>query len=135
MILLLDDDKAHRSLIRRSVSKAGIEHPLLEAGSLAEAKSLLFPADPSKSPALSLAVIDLNLGDGRGTEIVSLLRNSDTYRQIRIIVLSTSQMEQDVTESYEAGADAYLTKASDLLQFRKDISETILSWLENPRDK
>ncbi|MCB0345679.1 MAG: response regulator [Bdellovibrionales bacterium] len=133
MIFLLDDDKAHRSLIRRAVLKAGIEIPFLEAGSISEAKRILFAEQKDKLPALSLAVVDLNLGDGRGTEIVSLLRASDSYKHIRIIVLSTSQMEEDVTESREAGADAYMTKASDLLQFRKEIGEAVSNWLENPR--
>ncbi len=131
MILLLDDDKAHRSLIRRAVQKAGINSPLVEAGSLAEAKRLLFPESPQQPLPLSLAVVDLNLGDGRGTEIISLLRSSSAYADVRVIVLSTSQMEQDVAESHEAGADAYMTKASDLVQFRKEIGEAILTWLND----
>lgn len=133
MILLLDDDKAHRSLIRRAVSKAGIVYPMIEAGSVSQAKKLLFPSDPASAPQLTLAVVDLNLGDGRGTEIVSLLRSTEIYSHVRIIVLSTSQMEQDVSESYDAGADAYMTKASDLMQFRSEIADAVRTWLEKPR--
>ncbi len=123
-ILIVDDAKPHRSLIRRALIKAGINCPVLEAESLAEARKLLF-ADVSAAPRPTLAVIDLNLGMERGTLLVKELRCSATFSQIPIIVLSTSELESDIKESYQLGANCYLTKSQDADIFRQEIAKGV----------
>ncbi|MCB0359402.1 MAG: response regulator [Bdellovibrionales bacterium] len=127
-LLLVDDVKAHRSLVRRAIEKAGFSLAVLEAGSLGEARRLLF--QNSHSPSIALAVVDLNLGDGRGTDLIREMRSSGAYQSTPIVVLSTSALEEDREESLNCGANDYLTKAGDLLVFRREVAEAVRDWLD-----
>lgn len=126
-ILLVDDGLAHRALIRRALRKAGIENPLVEAGSLREAE-LLLRANPSETPIL--AVLDLNLTDGRGTNLLKEMRAQDRFKNMPIIILSTSELSTDITESYGVGATCYVVKTEDPKVFSRDISSCVLFWLK-----
>ena len=127
-ILVIDDTAAHRSLIKKAIEKASITSSFVEAGSLAEAKSLLITSD--SPPEASLALVDLNLGDGRGTDLISAMRQTSAYGSIPIIVLSTSARSEDRDESLLVGANDFLTKSSDLLEFRKEVASTVSDWLD-----
>ena len=118
-ILLIDDDNAHRVLIKRAILKAGITVPILEADCLEAGRKSLF-GSTTVQPAI--IVIDLNLTDGRGTALVTELRNSPQHKDTHIIVLSTSALERDIEESYRAGANAYITKTDDVKTFTSELA-------------
>lgn len=122
-IWIVDDNKAHRRVIRRALLKAGLEHRCVEAASMAEARAVLLASEPPTLP-LALIIIDLNLSDGRGTNLVEQLRLSDRLRDTPILMLSTSGLETDRDAAIAAGADAFLTKASDLEQLSSELAET-----------
>ena len=128
-ILIVDDTKAHRHLIKRALKKTDVKHPVVEAASLQEAVELLNRGELSGTNTPLLAVVDLNLGDGRGTDFISALRASKEHTQLPIIVLSTSSLEEDISESYQVGANCYLTKASDVERFQQEISSGVKFWL------
>lgn len=126
-ILLVDDGLAHRALVRRALRKAGIENPLIEAGSLGEAEVLL---KNCSCGAPILAVLDLNLTDGRGTSLLKDMRGQERFKNLPIIMLSTSELSTDITESYGVGATCYIVKTEDPLAFSRDISSCVLFWLK-----
>lgn len=117
-IFVIDDSKAHRSLIKRALKKSGISQPVLEADSLTAARALFFPACPADPLIL---IVDLNLGDGKGTTLIRELRANESFELVPILVLSTSALETDIDESLQSGANAFITKATDLERLAKDI--------------
>lgn len=122
-ILLIDDNAAHRALVKRAIRKAGVDVPIVEMSSLAEARSRLLGGEALCRPRLG--IIDLNLGDGRSTSLIQELRTSAELSQLPILVLSTSPLESDMRESYACGANCYLTKADDVAVFTKEIESGI----------
>jgi two-component system, chemotaxis family, response regulator Rcp1 len=119
-ILIVDDNPAHRTLIKRAIRKAGFQHPILEAGTLVQARSLLLDETTAVFPP-ALAIIDLNLDTERGTSLVSELRAVPQYKDLPIMILSTSSLEDDIRESYAEGANCYLVKTEDLSTFTHEI--------------
>lgn len=116
-IVLIDDESAHRRLFRRALKKAGIDNPLLERASLAQGKALVEELQVGKIPLPCVVVVDLNLGDGRGTALIESLRKHHRTQKIPILVLSTSALESDIEESLLLGASNYLTKGANSDQF------------------
>lgn len=123
-IILVDDNVAHRTLVKRAMKKAGIGLEILEASGLDEARKLLFGKAPLDVEPV-VAIVDLNLGDGRGTSLIKDLRASEQMKRIPILVLSTSNLESDMLDSYHSGADCYLTKSNDPTVFSIEISSGV----------
>jgi len=119
-IYLVDDNAAHRSLAKRAIMKAKFPFSILEAGSLLDARRQFFSETTSR-PKIELLIIDLNLSDGRGTDLVTELRASANYPALPIIVLSTSSLDADIRESYARGASCYLTKSDDIVVFGREL--------------
>ena len=117
-IFLIDDNKAHRTLIKRAIAKAGLKFAIDEADSLKRARELLF----EKNNVPLLAIVDLNLTDGRSTTLLAELRSSPKHRYLPIIVLSTSPLESDIEQCYANGANCYLIKADDTAIFTAEIA-------------
>ncbi|MFN8388751.1 MAG: response regulator [Bdellovibrionota bacterium] len=122
-IFLVDDNAAHRTLVKRAIAKAGIAYSIVEAGSLEEARTRLFGKDSNVHPIIT--IVDLNLGDGRGTTLIAELRASSSLRDLPVLVLSTSPLENDMRESYQQGASCYLTKADDVSKFTSEIGAAV----------
>ncbi len=127
-IFLVDDNDAHRALIKRALTKAGFGMPVLEARSVGQARTLLFNLSDN-APIVAVAVLDLNLGDGRGTELLREIRASDQYSNVPVMILSTSALTSDKDESYSCGANLFVTKGSDPASFLDQISKGVASLL------
>lgn len=128
-ILIIDDNEAHRHLIKRALKQVALPYKYLEAPSLKQGWQLLFEAQETLLD-LALTIIDLDLGDGRGTKLIAELRTSSLYQDIPILVLSTSTLERDIHESYQAGANCYLTKTEDLSTFTNDLKGAVKFLME-----
>ena len=127
-IFLLDDNDAHRTLIKRALAKAGFGMPVVEARSVIQARSLLFDLRES-APILAVAVLDLNLGDGRGTDLLREIRSSEKYNSVPVLILSTSALPSDQQESYNSGANLFITKDTDPAGFLEQIAKGVASLL------
>ncbi len=123
-IFLVDDNAAHRSLVKRAIAKAEVTHGIAEAGSIGEARRLLFSAE-RPDHTFALLILDLNLIDGRSTVLMSEIRASESHRNLPILVLSTSSLASDVRESYDSGASCYITKAADMSTFGGEIGAAV----------
>ncbi|MCC6220664.1 MAG: response regulator [Deltaproteobacteria bacterium] len=127
-ILIVDDDKAHRSLIRRALQRADIQNPLLEASNIEEARCNLLLNNPT-SPTAEILLLDLNLQGVRSTALIAELRSSTFYAHTPIIVISTSQLERDIRECYDCGANTYLVKSENPNTFSLHVSQAVTFWL------
>ncbi len=99
LLLLVEDELPVRRFLRAALGSRG--YRLLEAGTLREAEQLATSHNPD------LVVLDLQLPDGDGVELLTRLR---TWSARPVLVLSARGREEDKVRALDAGADDYLTK-------------------------
>ncbi len=105
-ILVIDDEAAHRMLIKRAIKAFYPNAQIVEAENLLTARKVYTEVSPS---AITL---DLNLGGESGFEFLKWLRsNSETTP---VIVVTTSQLPSDIRLAQQLGANHYVTKNSDI---------------------
>jgi CheY-like chemotaxis protein len=131
-ILLVDDNEAHRKLVKRAVAKAGFSNPVREAASLAQAQTLLAEQLSQSVAAPLVAIIDLNLSDGHGTLLIEMLKAEKHFSSVPCMVISTSALETDIRESYAKGASRFLVKNNDPLLFQQDLMEAMKALVNEP---
>lgn len=107
-ILIVDDDPAHRLLTKRAIAELSNNSNIHEASCLLEARNLISKTNPE------MIFLDLNLGGESGFELLQELRTNKKFDDLVIIVLSTSQLSQDIHKSYLLGANCFLSKEHDL---------------------
>jgi len=101
-VLVADDDSAIRALIEATVQNSGMECRVSTNGG--EALALIRRWQPD------LAVLDVNMPDKNGFEVLSELRNDPLTRDTRVILLTGRQRETDVIRGFGLGADDYVIK-------------------------
>jgi len=101
-VLIVDDSPTLRKMVRASL--AGVAADLLEAATGLEAIEQL-----ALSP-IQLIVLDLNMPDMHGIDVMKFVRGHRNYKDVPIIVLTTRNDEASRRTAAEAGATTYLTK-------------------------
>jgi two-component system response regulator len=76
-----------------------------------------------------VVLLDLKLPRVGGLEVLRQLKASEATRDIPVVVLTSSQEERDIVESYHLGANSYIVKPVDFEQFMHAVSELGLYWL------
>jgi CheY-like chemotaxis protein len=77
-----------------------------------------------------LILLDLNLPRMNGFEVLNEIKEDPDLKRIPVVVLTTSQAEQDIIQSYNLYANAYVTKPVDLEQFVRVLKSIEDFWLE-----
>ena len=80
-------------------------------------------------PQPDIILLDLNMPKMDGREVLAEIKKDDTLRHIPVIVLTTSEAEQDIIKSYDMHANCYITKPVDLDQFNTVIKSIKDFWL------
>ena len=81
------------------------------------------------APRPDLILLDLNLPKKNGREVLAEIKSDASLKRIPVVVLTTSSAEQDIFESYDLHANAYVTKPVDLIQFINIIKSIEDFWL------
>lgn len=134
-IVFVEDDEDDIFLIDRACKAAGIddERDFFTNGRAA-LNHLSNAATPeSKTTAVSLIFLDLNMPVMAGLEFLRWLRNQSALRHIPVVVLTSSENPQDLKSAYDAGANAYLVKPADLSQLTKMLGCATRFWLRYNR--
>ena len=103
-ILVVDDSPTIRRMVRASLAKSFPAVEFLEAGTGLQAIERLALSD------VALVILDLNMPDMHGLEVLQFVRSHQKYRQVPIIVLTTRGDESSRSAALQAGATVYLTK-------------------------
>ncbi len=130
-ILLVEDNPGDVRLTKEALKDAKVRNNLHVAMDGVEA--LAFLRKQGKYGAAvrpDLILLDLNLPRKNGREVLEEVKKDSALQHIPIVILTTSQAEQDVLESYRLRANAYVTKPVDLDQFLKVVSSIEEFWLE-----
>lgn len=129
-ILLVEDSPSDANLIRISFKQAKIANTLhwVEDGETA-LEYLLQQGDYGNTPRPDLIVLDLNLPGMDGQEVLTSVKSDPTLKRIPVIVLTTSEDEEDILKSYELNANCYITKPIDIQQFTRMVQLLEEFWL------
>ena len=103
-ILIVDDSPTIRRMVRASLARFLPSVEFLEAGSGLEAIERLAVG------TVALIVLDLNMPDMHGLEVLQFVRSHQRYRQLPIIVLTTRGDDESKVSAMQAGASTFLTK-------------------------
>ena len=116
--LIIDDHAVVRSGIRRALESRGDIH-VFEAASKAEALAQIAHVSPQ------LLIIDINLPDGSGLEIVSWVRTIST--EMAIVVLTFNESDDFLLSAMRAGASAYVNKSAPLTELTAAVDHALAS--------
>jgi CheY-like chemotaxis protein len=133
-VLLVEDNPRDVRLTQRAFVQASLPHDLRVVRDGDEALAYLQREgaykDPQASPRPDVILLDLNLPRMSGHEVLRRLKQDQRFRQMPIIVLTTSGRPDDVRLAYEAGANAYLLKPVEFARFTEVMGHLGKFWLE-----
>lgn len=128
-ILLIEDQPSYVDLIREASEEADFSGELVCVDNGEEAIQYLEQQAPFQdAPPPHIILLDLNLPRLNGKEILQYLKYHPRLKVMPIIVLTTSEAESDVWESYARYANAYIVKPADLDAFFQVIQMTLNYW-------
>lgn len=114
-ILICDDDEDDRMLTRQALEQAHVSNALefVEDG-----EQLLdylyqrgaYAGETGKAPRPGLILLDLNMPKMDGREALKVIKGDSTLRDIPVVVLTTSRLDQDIVRSYQLGVNSFISK-------------------------
>jgi two-component system, response regulator len=125
-ILVVEDDRSHRWVVRRVLENSFGEEVQVEEASSGE-EGL---ARAQRRPAVDLILLDLNLPDMSGFDVLRHLRAEPKTRTVPVVVLSSSQENDDVRRAYECGANSYVSKSQNPEQMIRQLRLLPVYWLD-----
>jgi CheY-like chemotaxis protein len=132
-ILLVEDNLAHAELVIRSLRDHRIINEIEHLSNGEAALDYLFRrkayANAEHSPRPHLILLDLRLPRVDGLEVLKEIKCSDDLRTIPVVILTTSEAEQDVARAYQYYANSYLAKPVDFTKFVRLIEDLGFYWL------
>ena len=133
IILLVEDNPDDEALTLRALRKNNIQNELVVARDGAEALDYLFGtgvhAGRDTRILPQLVLLDLNMPRLSGLEVLKQMRADPRTRLLPIVILTSSREEQDIISSYSLGANSYVRKPVDFLQFVEAVRQLNLYWL------
>ncbi len=139
-ILLVEDNADDELLTRRALKKNNVCNDVVVARDGAEALDYLFATggyagrDPSAMPQMVL--LDLGLPKVDGLEVLGRIRAEERTRLLPVVILTSSEEQNDVVDGYGLGANSYVKKPVDVTRFHAAVLELGLYWMvlnETPR--
>ena len=110
-IVMIEDDEGHARLIEKNIRRAGISNELCHFVSGTEALDYLF--NHPEGPALNgpaLVLLDLNLPDMSGIDILQRIKGDENLRRTPVVVLTTTDDKLEIQRCYDLGCNVYITK-------------------------
>jgi len=141
VILMADDDPDDRMLAKDAVEEAELSNAVHFVEDGEELMDYLHRqggyTELDETPLPGLILLDLNMPRKDGREALREIKESPLLRRIPIIILTTSKSEEDITRSYEMGANSFITKPmtfDSLVTLMKMIGQYWLDLVELPND-
>jgi CheY-like chemotaxis protein len=135
-ILLADDDEGHATLVKRALRRANIDCTVDVVHNGVEAIDHLLGVgrhskrEPGNMPDLIL--LDLNMPEMNGRQVLQMLRNTRSQERLRlppVVVLTSSDDDADISDSYGLGAQSFIRKPVDHGRFMEAVQQTTRYWL------
>jgi CheY-like chemotaxis protein len=124
-ILLIEDDIVDFMTVKKALQHLKILNDLIHLKNGAEALEYL--EDETKTKP-SIIILDLNIPRIGGLELLKAIKANETLKSIPVIVMSTSEMEQDIDESFSLSVAGYIVKPVDFDRFVKAFGTIYNYW-------
>jgi two-component system response regulator len=125
-IALVEDNPDDEALTMRALKQHGIANDIVVLRDGVEALAFLLAPD---QPLPQLVLLDLNLPRINGLEVLQRLRTESRTELLPIVILTSSNEERDLIQGYRLGANSYVRKPVDFVQFSEAVHQLGLYWL------
>jgi CheY-like chemotaxis protein len=126
LIVLVEDNPDDEALTLRALKKQKIANDIVVLRDGVEALEYLLSPE---SPLPSLVLLDLKLPKLDGLQVLKRLRAEPRTQLLPIVVLTSSDEDRDVIDGYRLGANSYIRKPVDFVQFSDAVGQLGLYWL------
>ena len=132
-ILLIEDNLNDVELALRALKKSGIANNIIVVDDGEDALDFIYCRNkydhrkPNDKPKVIL--LDLKLPKVDGLKVLKIIKNDDEKKMIPVIVLTSSDQEKDMIESYKFGVNSYIQKPVDFDQFVEAVKQIGMYWL------
>jgi len=129
-ILLVEDNPGDADLAREALENSKMNNALHVVDDGEKAMWFLHREGVyAEVPRPDLILLDLNLPKKDGRQVLAEIKEDDDLKRIPVVILTTSQAEEDVVKSYNLHANCYITKPIDLNQFLHVVRSIEDFWL------
>ncbi len=125
-IVMIEDDEGHARLIERNIRRAGVTNDIVPLASGHAALEYLLGEDESgsvHSKRALLILLDLNLPDMSGVDILQKIKTNAHIKRSPVVVLTTTDDEREIQRCYDQGANVYITKPVNYESFANAIRQ------------
>jgi CheY-like chemotaxis protein len=113
IIIMIEDDEGHARLIEKNIRRAGVNNEIKPFTNGTDALQFLLGADGSGQVSAGrqlLVLLDLNLPDMTGIDILEKLKSNQHTKLSPVVVLTTTDDSREIQRCYDLGANVYITK-------------------------
>jgi two-component system response regulator len=132
-ILLVEDNPADAELALRALKKNNLANKIIHVGDGEEALDFLFARGAFSHRKIEnppkVVILDLKLPKVDGLEVLKALKEDPRTRVIPVVVLTSSNEERDIIESYKLGVNSYIVKPVDFDKFLTTVKDLGMYWL------
>jgi CheY-like chemotaxis protein len=123
-IVMIEDDEGHARLIEKNIRRAGINNNIRHFTDGTSALDYLYndPSGPSHNGP-SLILLDLNLPDMSGTDILAKVKSDEKLKLAPVVVLTTTDDKVEIQRCYDLGCNVYITKPVNYENFADAIRQ------------
>jgi chemotaxis family two-component system response regulator Rcp1 len=128
-VLLVEDNPADADLMRESIDASKLHLELVTVRDGLEAiQYLRGEGEHADAPRPDLILLDLNLPKMNGRQVLAKVKGDADLRGIPVVVLTSSNAEKDIVQSYDLGANCYVIKPVDLKAFQSIVRQVENFW-------
>jgi len=125
-IVMIEDDEGHARLIERNIRRSGINNEIVPFTNGTAAVGYLFGEDgtgASRKGEALLVLLDLNLPDMTGIDILKRVKENKYLKATPVVVLTTTDDSHEIKRCYEQGCNVYITKPVNYESFANAIRQ------------
>jgi CheY-like chemotaxis protein len=127
-IMIVEDDDNDLLLIERALRKARVGNALRIARDGAEALEMLLDGPPPLPDLPIVVLLDMKLPRADGLEVLSRLRSDPRTHTLPVVILTSSDEQEDLVRSYQLGVNSYVRKPIDFNRFQDTVSQLGMYW-------
>ena len=125
-VIMIEDDEGHARLIEKNIRRAGVNNKITLFANGADAVKFLFGSDGTGADNQGkplLILLDLNLPDMTGVDILRRLKSNEHLKRIPVVVLTTTDDAAEIQRCYDLGCNVYITKPVNYENFAHAIRQ------------
>jgi len=132
-VLLVEDNPDHAELTLKALKDGNLLNEIVWVKDGEEALDFLYHrgryTDATKAPRPGLILLDLRLPKVDGHEVLRQIKGDEDLRSIPVVMLTTSEREDEISQSYKAGANSFVSKPVRFADFMERVRSLKLYWI------